>query len=62
VVKDTSGNRVGVNSISIIENGCALREKGIGKSGSTGTGLNNFDVADSSWNQVWIDNSGGVLN
>jgi len=62
VVKDTSGNKVGVNSISIIEDGCALREKWIGKSGSTGTSLNYFDVADSTWNQLWVDNSGGILN
>jgi hypothetical protein len=61
IVKDTSGSTVGLNSISIIENGCVLREKWTGKTGSTGTSLNYFDAADSTWNQLWIDNAGSIL-
>jgi len=61
IVKDTAGKVVGENTISAIEDGCALQEKWKGKSGSTGTSLNYYDKTDSTWNQVWADNSGGIL-
>lgn len=60
-VFDTLGNKIGENKIQQIENGCSLQESWKGTSGSNGTSLNYFDPSDSSWNQLWLDNSGGIL-
>ena len=61
-VSDTSGKEVGQNTISLIEDGCALEENWKGKKGATGTSLNYYNKNDSTWNQVWVDNKGIVLN
>ncbi len=61
VVKDSSGTVLGHNTITKIESNCALREEWKGAKGSTGTSLNYFHSSDSTWNQVWVDNNGGVL-
>ncbi|MDN3202766.1 hypothetical protein [Algoriphagus sediminis] len=60
-VFDTLDNKIGENRIQIIEGGCALQENWTGASGSNGTSLNYFDAADSTWNQLWLDNQGGIL-
>ena len=60
-VTDTLGNKVGDNTISKIEANCILMEKWTGAKGGSGTSINFFDKSDSTWNQTWIDNQGGVL-
>lgn len=54
--------QVGTNVISRIENGCALRENWTSlTSTSTGTSFNYYDPATAKWNQLWLDNSGLIL-
>lgn len=60
-VVDTAGNQVGENTITKVEANCILQEKWRGSSGGTGTSTNYFDASDSTWNQLWIDNTGSVL-
>lgn len=59
---DSSGNLLGTNNIEIIQGGCALRESwSSATSGYTGTSYNYYNITDSTWNQVWIDNQGSQL-
>jgi hypothetical protein len=62
VVHDSTGQEVGQNSIAPVEGGCALTERWVGASGSTGRSINYYSTGDSLWHQVWVDNSGAVLN
>ena len=61
IVLDTAGNQVGTNTISKKESNCFLEEHWKSSQGSTGTSMNYFDKSDTTWNQLWIDNSGYVL-
>jgi len=61
VVYDTVGMKLGENSIVKLEDNCILNEHWRGAKGSTGSSYNYFDLADSTWNQVWIDKQGGNL-
>jgi len=61
IVYDTTGKEVGRNTIKRIEDQCALMEEWKGGGGSTGSSINYFNSSDSSWNQVWVDNQGNVL-
>ncbi len=60
-VFDTAGNLVGENSIAKLENNCLVSEHWRGVKGVTGRSYNYFDLADSTWNQVWVDNTGTNL-
>ena len=60
-VNNASGTKVGTNTISSTLNGCLITEKWVSESGNIGTSYNYFDVSDSTWNQVYIDNVGTVL-
>lgn len=62
LVFDTSGTQVGENTIVKLENGCILNEHWRGAQGGTGRSYNYYDNADSTWNQLWIDNQGSNLN
>jgi len=55
------GNQAGTNRITLEESGCILHEHWVGQGGSTGQSFNFFDRRTGEWNQVWVDNSGGVL-
>lgn len=61
IVKDTTGTKVGENTISKIQDNCVLLENWEGAQGGTGTSMNYFDKSDYSWNQLWVDNKGNVL-
>jgi ketosteroid isomerase-like protein len=61
VVTDTLGNMLGENQIKNLEDGCILAEHWTGAKGGTGSSYNYFDKSDSSWNQLWVDNSGSIL-
>ncbi len=61
-VLDDGGNIIGSNSIQVLQDSCILQENWISASGSTGSSYNYYNNVDSTWNQVWVDNSGGVLN
>lgn len=60
-VVDTNGQALGVNNITKEEGGCVLAEQWTGASGGTGRSVNYFQVADSSWNQLWISANGFIL-
>lgn len=59
-VYDTLGNKVGENKILTTQDSCLIQENWKSK-GQTGTSNNYYNKADSTWNQVWVDNSGTVL-
>ena len=61
IVLDTLGNKLGENEIKKLEDGCLLSESWEGAQGGTGSSFNYFDKSDSTWNQVWMDNTGNIL-
>lgn len=61
IVLDTLGNKQGTNMINKQEAGCMLSERWEGAQGGTGSSINYFNKSDSTWNQVWIDNTGNIL-
>ncbi|MDA0196282.1 MAG: hypothetical protein O2887_08975 [Bacteroidetes bacterium] len=61
IVNDTTGIKVGENLIVKLEDDCIINEHWEGAGGSTGRSYNYFNLSDSTWNQVWIDNSGSNL-
>jgi hypothetical protein len=56
------GKKAGVNRITKEEAGCLIHEQWTGEGGSTGQSMNFYDRSTGKWHQVWIDNTGGVLN
>lgn len=60
-VYDTTGKKVGNNTIVKLEDNCILSEHWKGAGGFTGRSYNYFNNIDSTWNQVWIDNAGSNL-
>jgi len=55
------GNKVGENSIELVDNGCALIERWRGNGGVSGTSLNSWDADTRQWHQHWVDSQGGLL-
>ncbi|MBT8114738.1 MAG: hypothetical protein KJP04_05135 [Arenicella sp.] len=61
-VSTPDGKPAGVNSISKIEDGCAIRENWASASpGYTGTSYNFYNQREKHWEQLWLDNQGGFL-
>ncbi|MDX1284953.1 MAG: hypothetical protein R3182_08080 [Draconibacterium sp.] len=60
-VYDTTNTLVGTNLVVKLENGCILQENWKSINGGSGSSYNYFNKTDSTWNQVWIDSQGGVL-
>jgi hypothetical protein len=56
------GQLVGTNLVTLEEDGCVVHEHWRGSGGDTGQSLNFYDRGDGKWHQVWVSNSGGVLN
>lgn len=56
-----NGAVAGTNRIESILGGCALQEHWSSARGGDGTSLNLWHAADSTWRQVWVDGSGGLL-
>lgn len=61
MVTDTVGNPLGTNSIKKEESGCLVTEHWTGQSGGTGSSMNYYNPADSSWNQLWVSSNGFIL-
>jgi len=61
IVLDSLGEKVGDSQISHIEDHCIILEHWKGVKGGTGSSFNYYDQSDSTWNQLWIDNSGNIL-
>jgi hypothetical protein len=49
------------NRITLVNDGCTLREEYTTPAGYAGTSLNFYDAARKRWHQTWIDNQGGAL-
>ncbi len=61
-VYNEQGVLLGTNKVVKMTNACTIQENWESmKSSSKGTSYNYFNKKDNSWNQVWIDNSGGSL-
>ena len=56
-----NGNAAGVNRITSINGGCALREEWTGARGFTGTSINAYDASSGRWHQTWIGSDGVLL-
>lgn len=62
-VTTPDGNLAGTNTIEKMEDGCVIREQWKNVNGKfTGTSVNYFDSKTKTWNQLWLDNSGSILN
>jgi hypothetical protein len=55
------GNAVGTNRITLEEGSCILHEHWTGAKGGTGQSFNLYDARDKQWHQIWVDNSGSLL-
>lgn len=60
-VYDTLGNLIGENTIEKLVVECVLSEHWRGGAGGVGRSYNYYNLADSTWNQVWIDGTGSNL-
>jgi hypothetical protein len=56
------GKPAGTNRIDRLLDGCALLENWVGVGGGRGHSLNFYDARRHTWQQTWIDASGGALN
>jgi hypothetical protein len=62
IVYNTKGEIIGTNEIIKMQNGCVLQENWeASDKKNTGTSYNYFDTGDSTWNQLWISNTGNIL-
>lgn len=55
------GQRAGENEIKRILGDCVLFENWQGARGSSGKSFNFYDRAQNHWRQIWVDDSGGVI-
>ncbi|NUM42378.1 MAG: hypothetical protein HUU45_12195 [Leptospiraceae bacterium] len=60
LVYNKKGVKVGSNKVLSMQDSCLIQENWK-STGQTGTSYNYYNNADSTWNQVYIDNSGTVL-
>lgn len=60
-VYEPDGDQVGENSISVVEKGCALRERWRAVDGTTGQSLNYYDPSTGRWHQTWVSMIGPPL-
>ncbi len=60
-VFNTKNEKIGENLVEKLEDNCIISENWQGEKGSTGKSFNYYDPADSTWNQLWISNSGNIL-
>lgn len=57
-VRDSAGNVVGHNDVTLQLDGCMLLENWKSVAGHAGMSMNFFEPADSTWNQIFVDNTG----
>ena len=60
-VFNTDNQLIGENSITKQYDNCVLLEKWVSKKILKGTSYSFFNNMDASWNQIWIDNTGYIL-
>lgn len=63
VVTKPDGSFAGTNVIEKIQDNCILRENWTSAVGKfTGTSSNFYNIQTKQWEQIWIDNQGGILH
>ncbi|MDX1651470.1 MAG: hypothetical protein R3277_03190 [Brumimicrobium sp.] len=61
-VYNSKGDIVGHNNLVKMQDECVMQENWVAANGTnTGTSYNFYDQKDSTWNQVWISNTGNIL-
>lgn len=60
-VVDAKGTVLGTNTITSVQNGCAITERWVGADGSSGTSLNFYDRSAKEWFQAWMSGNGTAL-
>ena len=61
-VFNENGEKIGENLIEKLEDNCILSENWKGGQGGSGKSYNYYDPSDESWNQLWLSNTGNILN
>ncbi|MFY0605573.1 MAG: tetratricopeptide repeat protein [Cyclobacteriaceae bacterium] len=56
------GRKVGENTITMANGGCAIHESYTTPGVYTGQSVNYYDKLDKKWHQTWVDSGGGVLD
>ena len=63
VVTKPDGSLAGTNVIDKIQDNCILRENWTSAVGNfTGTSSNFYNTQTKQWEQIWLDNQGGILH
>lgn len=62
VYHPTADTIVGTNHIKSILNSCVIEENWRSSSGWQGKSFNTYNPLDSTWNQVWVDQSGSTYH
>lgn len=57
-----NGNKVGENSITMAQGGCAIHENYITAGNYAGQSINFYDPIDKKWHQHWVGSGGDVYN
>lgn len=52
---------VGTNRVEPIVGSCGIQENWVGASGSVGRSFNMYNPSTKKWKQVWVDNSGQMI-
>ena len=60
-VFNEKGEKIGENLIEKLEDNCIVSENWEGGKGGSGKSFNYYDPVDSTWNQLWISNTGNIL-
>ena len=58
---EANGKQAGTSSVQLILDGCVLFENWTGAGGSNGKSFNIYNSATKTWQQFWVDNSGGTI-
>jgi hypothetical protein len=62
-VSKPDGSPAGTNTIDKIQDNCVLRENWTSAVGNfTGTSSNFYNAQTNQWEQIWLDNQGGMLH
>ena len=61
-VYDRQDKKVGENRIEKQYENCLIQENWVSTAANKGTSYNYYNPADSTWNQLWVDNQGSILN
>lgn len=62
-VTNPDGTPAGTNTIEKLQDNCMLRENWTSAAGNfTGTSSNFYNVQTNQWEQIWLDNQGGILH